>query len=662
MKKQKVVVPKGIRYINEWKDFSLPEYRCIIDKKLTGCGFTEFCITNNENIILCSPRKILLENKEEQHPEVLYVRNELEKSLNIDKDLTSKAPTEETEDNQEVETKEFINNLSQQVFNYFIECFNRGLPCKILVTYDSFRIVKNSLGDYMSQFHVVVDEFQAIFTDAKFKGGTEIEFVSTISDVEKLCFVSATPMLEEYLDELDEFKNLPYYELDWTADEPTRATKPQLEVFDCKSIVSEACRIVEEYKSGIFEKGIYFDERLNANLVESREAVIYVNSVKNICDIIRKTGITLDNTNILCANTAENNRRLKKALGITKRGVNTIGKVPTKGEQHKMFTLCTRTVYLGADFYSTCAKSFIFSDANIDCLSVDITLDLPQILGRQRLDCNPWKNRAELYIKFIKNINISEEEAKEIIKEKLATTRALINSWSVAPEEDKPRLAKEFLDMARLKNYQSNYVSVNVHGGDTLVPVINTLVMMADKRTFDVQQIDYKDRFSVFDAIDKVGHESLERAAVDSIADEFDKLTTFPERMKLVCTCELSREGMIRLFKRIPTKYSLIYCMVGPERCARYSYREGLITQELGQSAANSELEEKIESSIASSFLVGLKYKKSDIKESLREIYQSLGYKASPKATDLEKYFELKECKITESGEISKGFIILRKL
>ena len=66
-----------------------------------------------------------------------------------------------------------------------------------------------------------------------------------------------------------------------------------------------------------------------------------------------------------------------------------------------MFTLCTRTVYLGADFYSTNAKSYIFSDANIDSLSVDITIDLPQILGRQRLETNPWKNRADLYYKTI---------------------------------------------------------------------------------------------------------------------------------------------------------------------------------------------------------------------------------------------------------------------
>ena len=66
MIKNKIIVPKGIRYINEWKEFSLPNEVCIIDKQITGCGFTEYCLTNQDNVILCSPRKILLENKAEQ--------------------------------------------------------------------------------------------------------------------------------------------------------------------------------------------------------------------------------------------------------------------------------------------------------------------------------------------------------------------------------------------------------------------------------------------------------------------------------------------------------------------------------------------------------------------------------------------------------------------
>ena len=62
-------VPEGIRYLGDWEDFKLsnfPNY-CIIDKELPGCGFTEYCMSSDENVILCSPRKMLLENKWKQY-------------------------------------------------------------------------------------------------------------------------------------------------------------------------------------------------------------------------------------------------------------------------------------------------------------------------------------------------------------------------------------------------------------------------------------------------------------------------------------------------------------------------------------------------------------------------------------------------------------------
>ena len=90
MDKHKIIVPKGIRYINEWKEFELFDRPCIIDKQITGCGFTEFCLTSPFNVILVSPRKILLENKSEQHPgEVFYATTGLEKQAEFEKDLTN---------------------------------------------------------------------------------------------------------------------------------------------------------------------------------------------------------------------------------------------------------------------------------------------------------------------------------------------------------------------------------------------------------------------------------------------------------------------------------------------------------------------------------------------------------------------------------------------
>jgi hypothetical protein len=78
-----------------------------------------------------------------------------------------------------------------------------GKPVKILVTYDSFRHVREALGDQIRNFQVVVDEFQSIFIDARFKSDAELELLYQLQDLQKVCFVSATPMLDKYLDMLD---------------------------------------------------------------------------------------------------------------------------------------------------------------------------------------------------------------------------------------------------------------------------------------------------------------------------------------------------------------------------------------------------------------------------------------------------------------------------
>ena len=60
-------VPEDVEYISEWENFTLPLGHSILDKTICGCGFTEYCLNNNIPTVLCSPRKKLLENKEEQH-------------------------------------------------------------------------------------------------------------------------------------------------------------------------------------------------------------------------------------------------------------------------------------------------------------------------------------------------------------------------------------------------------------------------------------------------------------------------------------------------------------------------------------------------------------------------------------------------------------------
>ena len=99
MEKERYYCTERIRYIGEidettkkrkWPEFPLRDFneQCIINKVLTGCGFTEYCIKCEIPIILISPRRFLLDNKWEQHPgEVYYFRNNDEVSTDFELEL-----------------------------------------------------------------------------------------------------------------------------------------------------------------------------------------------------------------------------------------------------------------------------------------------------------------------------------------------------------------------------------------------------------------------------------------------------------------------------------------------------------------------------------------------------------------------------------------------
>ena len=667
MEKIIIPVPKSVRYISDWSGFSLPENPSILNKQITGCGFTEWCITNDKPSILCSPRKILLENKEEQHSgEVLYVRNELDKVLDVDRDLSLGKPNlkaakkeEPLSDEEKSKIKTALETMKNNIITYYFNCVQSCKPCKILTTYDSFRHVKDALGSSIEQFDIVVDEFQSIFTDSKFKSDTELEFLNYLRDLKKVYFVSATPMMDEYLEMLPEFKDLPYYVLDWKAENPGRIIKPQLDVISCQRILDAAERAIRPYLSRDFDKSIFVDSEGKIQEIESKELVIYVNSVKNICDIIRRNGLTYDNTNVLCANTSDNIKKIRRVFGFTKKSdPSGIGKIPKRGEPHKMFTLCTRTVYLGADFYSTCAKSLILSDANVDSLAVDITLDLPQILGRQRLEENPWKNRATLYYRSVLKKNVTTaEDFKKFVQTKMDRTENLLSIFEKGNTAEKHNLADAYQKLAKSFSYKDDYVAVNTHGGKDLVPVMNNLVLVSEIRAFEIQQVDYKDRFSVFNSINNVYSDPI----VEEFLKEFESKTLFPEKMKLLCELTVEEGVLCNILETIPLVFKNYYQVLGKEKIKLLGYQKYQLDAEYDRMKNGKKRPVGLEQQIYSSFQVGSRYTKSDAKNTLKNIYEILGIIGIPKASDLGEYFELKDCKITVGSKRENGFEILNK-
>ena len=665
------VVPRGIRFISElgtdFRFYKLP-VKCIINKQLPGCGFTEYCLRGPENVILCSPRKMLLKNKKDQHGrEVYLVVNELEKEVAVDKDLSKVDKSQAFIDTlkEMVHGKDTVyNRLMNEIKDYLGERKYLGKPAKILVTYDSYRIVKDiltSLGVFEG-FYTVIDEFQTILHDSKFKSSTELDFLYHLQQSPTAYFVSATPMLEEYLNMLDEFNGLPYINMDWGKEDSTRVLRPSLKVLTMKSVGTKLPEIIQSYKDGNFERAIRMVNGYPREII-SDEAVFYVNSVNHITSIIKKCELKPEEVNILCSDTPDNLKKIQRKLGKKFK----IGEVPLEGEKPKMFTFCTRTVYLGADFYSLCARSFIFSDSNIDSLAVDISEDLPQILGRQRLFANPWKNEAIFYYRSTCDYRkISQKEFDKEIERKKRATNNLLRSFESAPDDAKFDLAEKYQKDAKASNYKDDYIAVNEHQGGTLIPVLNNLVLVNEIRAFRIQQIDYKDRFTVFSTIhNSLSSDDIINQRVSEFLEQYQKLGTFKAKLKLLCEYSFNDQIIGVVLDQIGEHDNIksYYTALGPQKLRALGYDRYKIEKELGIVTFSYEL---LESTIYNEFKVGDKLTLSGIKDRLGYLYSSINYTAVPKATDLEKFFEVRPIVIYEkkdngSRKQIKGYELLKK-
>ena len=652
MKKFSIEVPKDIRYISEWDEFPLQQLstgHCIVNKTITGCGYTHHCLTNNQSVILCSPRKFLLENKHKQLKDEYHtylVVNRGEKSLDIDGD-EKQVLVASSEDYS------IIQNIEEDLRNYVLTCQFSNIPPKILVTYDSLKYVLNALGDSISLYSVIVDEFQNIFMDSRFKANTELNFINTLQSCPNVTYLSATPYIEEYLREMDEFKDLPYYELKWDLSrlrtikiDPKKVFRPNQEID----------LIIQDYLNGRFPEKVNEE---TGEVCQSREVIFYMNSVRMICSTIKRNNLTPDQVNIICADTDKNKISLKRIKMI-------IGEAPLKGEPHKMFTFCTRTTYAGADFYSTSALSVIVSDCAIDSLSTDIRMDFPQIMGRQRLKENIFRDEC-VFIYKLSDETVTMEEYDRISREKLEVTNQDLRNYNAVITIEGSSGAKNLLSDLRTRvkvyKYSGDYTGIQESTG---IPVINKLVMISERRAFELRSNIYKNDVQVYNEFADLSMELSKEDAMERNNEIliqrslFNSNGSFETKMKSVCEFLLNPKwyGHIHVSDLfwLPLNMRNYLIQLGPKRIKEIGCREIDIRRDILNSSCGDEIRLKF----IEKFRVGERYSLKDIKQEVSNIYSVLSITKTPKAIDLEEYFEVKKCTIClKDGKRINGYEIL---
>lgn len=637
MNKITLNVPAGIKYLSEWKELwnLLPmNQHYILNKRICGCGATEAYIGSDRKVILASPRKQLLYNKYSQH---------LSDNLHLYRYQGNREKYFESKSYSEKDVFAFNDELSKYI---------KSGGKKILTTYDSLRKIKEVLvadGEDLDEWTVVVDEFQAMFYDCQFKPTTEYEFGQILGAFSTVVYLSATPFLESYLDMTRQFKDMTFYELLWPE---SMMQIPKVEVIKSKKSVFKLCsELTGKYKEG---KG-------NSTVVDgkefvAKEAVFYINDVSVIKNIIKKNGLKADEVNIICSSKSENIKKLNElSREVGEKFM--IGDIPGKGEPHKMFTFCTSTVYIGADFYSTNAYSYIFANPLVKSMTVDVSVDLQQIIGRQRLDTNPFRNTATLYFNTRKS-KVTEEELENSIKEKKDKTKKQIDNFNAVPNKDEQLQMME--NTIRQQGHKEHYCCIIKDADNNVRIVENEILEISERRAWEVTNRIYNNDFSMYRAL-RVGAVVTKSSGSDDpevqrIFKEWNLDNQFPRKARLYCDLYDNFPELLEDCTFIEGKYKKYHDALGKEGFEALCWREDYIRQAIEPTPFDKLPKDQIAVKLIDALKTDKTYTKSEVKDMLVNIYKELGITGKPSASDISEYLTCEDKTVRMKGKLTATF------
>jgi len=637
MNKITLNVPAGIKYLSEWKELwnLLPmNQHYILNKRICGCGATEAYIGSDRKVILASPRKQLLYNKYSQH---------LSDNLHLYRYQGNREKYFESKSYSEKDVFAFNDELSKYI---------KSGGKKILTTYDSLRKIKEVLvadGEDLDEWTVVVDEFQAMFYDCQFKPTTEYEFGQILGAFSTVVYLSATPFLESYLDMTRQFKDMTFYELLWPE---SMMQIPKVEVIKSKKSVFKLCsELTGKYREG---KG-------NSTVVDgkefvAKEAVFYINDVSVIKNIIKKNGLKADEVNIICSSKSENIKKLNELSRETGEKF-MIGDIPGKGEPHKMFTFCTSTVYIGADFYSTNAYSYIFANPLVKSMTVDVSVDLQQIIGRQRLDTNPFRNTATLYFNTRKS-KVTEEELENSIKEKKDKTKKQIDNFNAVPNKDEQLQMME--NTIRQQGHKEHYCCIIKDADNNVRIVENEILEISERRAWEVTNRIYNNDFSMCRAL-RVGAVVTKSSGSDDpevqrIFKEWNLDNQFPRKARLYCDLYDNFPELLEDCTFIEGKYKKYHDALGKEGFEALCWREDYIRQAIEPTPFDKLPKDQIAVKLIDALKTDKTYTKSEVKDLLQGIYKELNIAGKPSASDISEYLTCEDRTVRMKGKLIATF------
>ena len=238
-----------------------------------------------------------------------------------------------------------------------------------------------------------------------------------------------------------------------------------------------------------------------------------------------------------------------------------------------------------------------------------------------------WFNYSEDIINFFKDIdkidlyslpkNPNRED--KVFKNKLKEVKGILSY---------------VLDLSEINDYLSKLVDIY---GDKLCSEIVIKHLKDDNRDLsNYEELIKCKELGIYSENDDINKEVIE------FMSKFSSLTTIYDKLKMLCEFPMSDTTREIILRQIPDsdEVKFYYTNLNPVRLKALSYNTHKIKKELGIVKFSYDL---LKDSIYSEFNVGDKLLLSDIKLRLSNIYSSINYTATPKAKDLEKFFNIKD-------------------
>ena len=576
-------------------------HNCIFNKVITGCGGTTVALSNNECYIIAVPTQELIKNKIKR-------------------------------DDAGVGTYTLQNGETREIFGLFgyssymmkkelMDYIESHEIKKIMCTYDKMEMLLHFIDP--KDYRLLVDEYHTLLKAYSFREKAINRVFSTYRMYKSFCFMSATPIMPDFkpslLDDVEEVM------AEWDNVEKITVNLQ----YSNKPFLT-AANIINRYKADGF---------IEVNGNKSYEAFFFINSVNEICKILKHCNLTNDNARIICADTEDN----RKKLGDFS--------ISTSNSANKQFTFITCKSFEGVDYFSDSAISFVVSSASAEHTKLAIDTDIPQIVGRIRSKNNPFRNKiVHIYNRTNKDIDLitTFEEMTDITNRTEEAAKQQIEKYNKATTR------AEKIAIKRLIN---NDLILETEDGI----YYNDAILKLDLYNFKVNQIIYKSGISVRTEYQERGVQTTaityNKEDGEIKTENETKAITFKEAYLKALSCQdlVQRDNYLKVDM---VKEAIEKLTPEEVRAARYTkkaVKELLISknEKLNQFTKAIKM---IKKEMPYNEFVPV----AKVKAMLANVYEILGIEKKAKATDITAFFYAKRATRRINGANTDTICIIR--